>query len=580
KAIHQNKTALFEEYHRMTYRPSHTENGVTYFTGGFTYLNEKQENTMKTPLEVIAEVMNKYETHIDSENGLMNKPLNQLSPQELEDRLTVAAARESRAIQYGDEPDDMHRLHNDLSKSFAEIIKLSKQTDQESRSKLATSQEEMLNVLKVIQDAGMSLRYMPVAGLNNPVIENLITQAETFEQPKQQEQTMKTENSVPENTIKQDTFGLSETTEPRLGDKVILQNGVFYPVISRIADEKFSLGRNAPNKDFIDTIKTNGEIPVSVDEYKQIAKMKNELWYCENTKEFVFMGGVENNYMFRNIRNEEYYGLKEFLQQLKDRQPETVKTLNPKEQALEDGKRLNQAAEKVKNAQWACAKKPNDKECYDNLKVALAEQAALNEEIKPKVQAAMDSGKPYIVDYSEDGKPLELVVTQNGNLKMALGSYEKEPNHNHLLSTGNGEVALNAEQRSTPERVAEVLKYNFNQATTDIGEKLALISYPDGDKVFSEQEIKDTLNKALRSSFKEDQLAAIKSPVMRGEWLQSIAANPKALDEIRQAAKNEMAERYGTAEPTVEQATETIGVSSPEHEEELATVADDDYERD
>ncbi|MBR2251261.1 MAG: hypothetical protein IJ881_02350, partial [Neisseriaceae bacterium] len=47
KAIHQNKTALFEEYHRMTYRPSHTENGVTYFTGGFTYLNEKQENTIK-----------------------------------------------------------------------------------------------------------------------------------------------------------------------------------------------------------------------------------------------------------------------------------------------------------------------------------------------------------------------------------------------------------------------------------------------------------------------------------------------------------------------------------------------------
>ena len=347
--------------------------------------------------------------------------------------------------------------------------------------------------------------------------------------------------------VKRDALGLPETTEPRLGDKVILQNGVFYPVISRIADEKFSLGRNAPDKDFIDTIKTNGEIPVSVDEYKQIAKMKNELWYCENTKEFVFMGGVENNYVFRNIRNEEYYGLKEFLQQLKDRQPETVKTLNPKEQALEDGKRLNQAAEKVKNAQWACAKKPNDKECYDNLKVALAEQAALNEEIKPRVQAAMDSGKPYITEYTEDGKPLELVVTQSGTLRPALGSYDKEPKHNHLLCTINGEVALNAEQRSTPERVAEVLKDNFNDKNSDISDKLALINYPAADRVFSENQIKDTLNKALKSSFKEDRLGAIKSPVMRGEWLQSIAANPKALDEIRQAAKNVLAERQKQA---------------------------------
>ncbi|MBR3424442.1 MAG: hypothetical protein IKG79_00100, partial [Neisseriaceae bacterium] len=305
-----------------------------------------------------------------------------------------------------------------------------------------------------------------------------------------------------------------------------------------------------------------------------------ELWYCENTKEFVFMGGVENNYVFRNIRNEEYYGLKEFLQQLKDRQPETVKTLNPKEQALEDGKRLNQAAEKVKNAQWACAKKPNDKECYDNLKVALAEQAALNEEIKPRVQAAMDSGKPYITEYTEDGKPLELVVTQSGTLRPALGSYDKEPKHNHLLCTINGEVALNAEQRSTPERVAEVLKDNFNDKNSDISDKLALINYPAADRVFSENQIKDTLNKALKSSFKEDRLGAIKSPVMRGEWLQSIAANPKATEEIRQAAKNEMAERYGTPETMVEQPTEKIGVSSPEHEEELATVADDDYERD
>ncbi|MBR3425236.1 MAG: hypothetical protein IKG79_04230, partial [Neisseriaceae bacterium] len=214
----------------------------------FRQPEQPQEQTMKSSQEVLAEVMNKYETHIDSENGLMNKPLNQLSPQELEDRLTVAAARESRAIQYGYEPDDMQRLHNDLSKSFAEIIELSKQTDQESRSKLATSQEEMLNVLKVMQDAGMSLRYMPVAGLNNPVIENLITQAETFEQPKQQEQTMKTENSVPENTIKQDTFGLPENYQvraadfddfnPNLDGKTITANTLYSDIYTDIKPEQ------------------------------------------------------------------------------------------------------------------------------------------------------------------------------------------------------------------------------------------------------------------------------------------------------------------------------------------------------
>ena len=124
------------------------------------------------------------------------------------------------------------------------------------------------------------------------------------------------------------------------------------------------------------------------------------------------------------------------------------------------------------------------------------------------------------------------------------------------------------------------MKDNFNDKNSDISDKLALINYPAADRVFSENQIKDTLNKALKSSFKEDRLGAIKSPVMRGEWLQSIAANPKATEEIRQAAKNEMAERYGTPETMVEQPTEKIGVSSPEHEEELATVADDDYERD
>ena len=228
--------------------------------------------------------------------------------------------------------------------------------------------------------------------------------------------------------------------------------------------------------------------------------------------------------------------------------PETTKTLSLQEQALADGKRLKQADEKVKKAEWECAKKPNDKERNDNLKAALAERAALHDEIKPRVQAAMDSGKPYITEYTEDGKPFELVVTQSNTLRLALGSYESEPKHNHLLCTINGEVALNAEQRSTPERVSEVLKENFNDKHSDISEKLALINYPAAEKVFSEKEIKDTLNKALKSSYQDDQIAAIKSPVMRGEWLEKIATNAKVPEPIRQAAKNEMAERFGTAE--------------------------------
>ena len=248
-----------------------------------------------------------------------------------------------------------------------------------------------------------------------------------------------------------------------------------------------------------------------------------------------------------NQRLQEHLQNKEVKHDLNN-QPETTKTLTLSEQALEDGKRLNQADEKVKNAEWECAKKPNDKERNDNLKAALAERAALHDEIKPRVQAAMDSGKPYITEYTEDGKPFELVVTQSNTLRLALGSYESEPKHNHLLCTINGEVALNAEQRSTPERVAEVLKENFNDKHSDISEKLALINYPAAEKVFSEKEIKDTLNKALKSSFQAHQTAAIKSPVMRAEWLEHIATSTKVPEPIRQAAKNEMAERFGTAE--------------------------------
>ena len=48
---------------------------------------------------------------------------------------------------------------------------------------------------------------------------------------------------------------------------------------------------------------------------------------------------------------------------------------------------------------------------------------------------------------------------------------------------------------------------------------------------------------------------------MRGEWLEKLSTNQQAPEELRQIAKNEMAERYGTPEPTVEQTAEKSGFS-------------------
>ena len=268
-------------------------------------------------------------------------------------------------------------------------------------------------------------------------------------------------------------------------------------------------------------------------------------------------------------------------------QPETPKTLTPQEQALQDGKDLSAADEKVGDTKWELAKQPNNPERQAAYQQAITERQALHNEVKQRVSDAMDKGEPYVIRYDElptepfngEKAPIELVVTQKGNLRTAIGTLDKP--HNLTAVDSTPELALNTEQRSSPERTAEVLRERFNQPTAAVADRLACINYPNADKVFSEQEIKDTLNKALRSSFKEDQLAAIKSPVMRGEWLSQIADNPKATKELRQAAKSEMTERYGTPEPTVEQATEKIGVSSPEHEEELVTIADDDdYGRD
>ncbi|MBO4576368.1 MAG: hypothetical protein J5680_04565, partial [Neisseriaceae bacterium] len=187
------------------------------------------------------------------------------------------------------------------------------------------------------------------------------------------------------------------------------------------------------------------------------------------------------------------------------------------------------------------------------LKTAQAERVALHDEIKQRVTDAMDKGTPYVIRYDEvpsepfNGAiaPIELVVTQKGNLRLAIGTADKP--HNLAPVDSTPEIALNTEQRSTPERVAEVLKQRFNAPKAAIPDKIACINYLNADKVFSENEIKDALNKALKSSFQAHQTAAIKSPVMRAEWLEHIATSTKVPEPIRQAAKNEMTERFGTA---------------------------------
>ena len=675
-----------------------------YRSGGLRFDLNGQEQKMKTSQDILAEVMNKYEVHIDSKDGLMSKPLHWLSASELEDRRTVLSARIDKAIQYDDHETEERleleyiKVENEkerretlsdnlnevmrksqfetlsvreftvLSESFDELLRQINKYDENSAIRETMRQElvaikarmdgwkqpETLSIDDKLAMTEQKLRKINMDiedrvyhyGANDKTVQNhiayrteLLGDLETLKEQAAEKGGV----PVPENTIKQDTFGLPEkpvhidldTTysvafpdEPNnpdanktLGELMKQDDGVMWDAEfwgDRVGTGEMTVSENfitqviaTQRSEVMEEITTCGNVPFTKEHIEALYQREPEL-----IKEVVDDYAVpEIKALAKEVVQTAENSLKHDLNPMPQAEEDDIakrneqvfgdlKTLSKEETGpfglpiaeeergmaafdralnshLEDGKRLNQADEKVKNAEWERAKNPSDKARYDNLQAALAERDALNEEIKPRVQAAMDSGKPYIVDYSEDGKPLELVVTQSGTLRPALGSYDEEPKHNHLLCTINGEVALNAEQRSTPERVAEVLKYNFNHKHSDIGEKLALINYPAADKVFSGQEIKDTLNKALKSSSKDIRLDAIKSPVMRGEWLQSIAANPKATEEIRQAAKNEMAERYGTPETTVEQPTEKIGVSSPEHEEELATVADDDgYERD
>ena len=271
--------------------------------------------------------------------------------------------------------------------------------------------------------------------------------------------------------------------------------------------------------------------------------------------------------------------------------PETPKTLTPQEQALADGKAMTAADEKVGDTKWELDKQPNNPERQVAYQQAIAEREELHNEIKQRVSDAMDKGEPYVIRYDEvptapfngEKAPIELVVTQKGNLRLAIGTLDKP--HNLTAVDSTPELALNTEQRSSPQRTAEVLRERFNQPTAVVADRLACINYP--AEVFSEQEIKDALNNALKSPLKTHQLAALHSPQMKDEWLKSVAekhSNP----EVIAAAHKVLAERQALSSPTlsdnIEPENHTAnkgGFSSPEHEEELATVVDDDgYERD
>ncbi|MBQ9724124.1 MAG: hypothetical protein IJV56_02105, partial [Neisseriaceae bacterium] len=94
-------------------------------------------------------------------------------------------------------------------------------------------------------------------------------------------------------------------------------------------------------------------------------------------------------------------------------------------------------------------------------------------------------------------------------------------------------------------------------------------------------------NRALKDYHPSSIRGALESPRMKDEWLQVVIdKHPKA--EIQQAAQRVLAERQALSSPTLSDNLEPEnhtankgGFYSPEHEEELATIADDDdYGRD
>ncbi|MBR2251031.1 MAG: hypothetical protein IJ881_01125, partial [Neisseriaceae bacterium] len=204
----------------------------------------------------------------------------------------------------------------------------------------------------------------------------------------------------------------------------------------------------------------------------------------------------------------------------------TPKTLTPQEQALKDGKDLSAAEIKVRDSKWELAKQPNNAERKTAYEQAQAELTALKSEIKERVQAAMDKGVPYIARYSEVPQepfnnakaPIEFAITPKGELTEVIGTTDTP--HNLVPSNAGQGAVLNTEQRSSPQRIAEVLREHYQKS--GILSQLDAINAVGGDKVFSEQEIKQTLNRALKDYHPSSIRGALESPRMKDEWLQVV----------------------------------------------------------
>ena len=241
--------------------------------------------------------------------------------------------------------------------------------------------------------------------------------------------------------------------------------------------------------------------------------------------------------------------------------PETPKTLSLQEQALKDGKDLSAAEIKVRDSKWELAKQPNNAERKTAYEQAQAELTALKSEIKERVQAAMDKGVPYIARYSEVPRepfnnakaPIEFAITPKGELTEVIGTTDTP--HNLVPSNAGQGAVLNTEQRSSPQRIAEALREHYQKS--GILSQLDAINAVGGDKVFSEQEIKQTLNRALKDYHPSSIRGALESPRMKDEWLQVVIdKHPKA--EIKQAAQRVLEQRQGNQ--PLEQSS---GFSSP-----------------
>lgn len=310
--------------------------------------------------------------------------------------------------------------------------------------------------------------------------------------------------------------------------------------------------------------------------------------------------------------------------------PETPKTLSPQEK-LGFATRLTQAEQKVDNAKWEQAKNPNNPDRKQDLQNAVNEQQALHDEIrkqgksdyddwhnlqdairnstdatalprltakltvleneiKQRISAVNAHGLPYITQTAPawENKPVdfEFVINKSGKLREVVAhtaGHENAVVFDRADGKDTGEVLLNTEQRRTPERTAEVLRYQFGRQTG--ANQIALINHPVAieNQVFTEDEIKKALNQALNDKRPETHQLALKSPRMTEKGLQTVISKHKCPETV-QFAQQELQRRQGVNAEVNQPLEQTSGFSSPEKqekEEELATVADDDgYERD